>query len=113
MGAGTKPEAFNIEDISNVWTQVPQIDARAFVEFVWAHTNINKEQKISFLHSVLTDSRNSLDAENRAAQLLSDELKADYNPAFDFSKIEAKWLERSSTNLASTNSVKNIGRKAP
>ncbi len=100
-----KPNLFGMDEIGKNWQNVPSDLARAYVEFVWGHTNIDKEQKLSFLHGVLADSRNNLPALHRAARLLSDELKADYNPPLEFAKIEKSWSERLKTNQisASTN----------
>lgn len=104
-----KANAFDQDIILYNWSVLPRSDvAPAYVEFVWAHTNMTKEQKLHFLHSVVKNSRNSLQAADRAAELLSAELKAKYNPPFDFSDINLKWEERLKTNSApsiSTNKV--------
>jgi hypothetical protein len=47
---------------------------------------------------MLSDSRNSLKGEDKAARILAGELKAIYNPPFDFSDIEQKWNEWTKTN---------------
>jgi hypothetical protein len=103
-----KPELLNIQDLEVIWTTVvTSQSAKGFIDNLWGNTNIMEVQKLQFLHSVIKkDSRNSLLAANRAAYLLSDALKARYNPCFDYSDIESKWAEWERTNsipVSSTN----------
>jgi hypothetical protein len=93
-----KPNTFDMNQIEEAWKTMPPEFSRAYVDFVWGHTNINREKKLTFLHAMLTDSRGSLKGEDKAAHILSDELKAAYNPPFVFSDIEQKWNEWSKTN---------------
>jgi len=103
-----KPESLNIQGMQQIWTSiVPSGAAKGFIDNVWGSTNITKAQKMSFLYSVIEkDSRNSLLAANRAAYLLAGELKANYNPSFNYSDIESKWADWQKTNsipVTSTN----------
>lgn len=94
-----KPESLNIQQIEQIWSMVPSHSAKAFIDGIWGNTNITQIQKLSFLYSVIEkDSRNSLLAANRAAYLLADELKANYNRSFVYSDIESKWAEWLKTN---------------
>ena len=70
-----------------------------YLSFVWGHTNLNKEQKLSFLRNAyLEDSRNSLQAANKAAEIVAEELKAKYNPPLEFKPVEKLWSEFRATN---------------
>lgn len=94
-----KPESLNIQEIGQIWSATPSASAKGFIDDIWGNTNITQVQKLSFFHSVIEkDSRNSLLAANRAAYLLAGELKASYNPSFDYSDIESKWAEWIKTN---------------
>jgi hypothetical protein len=94
-----KPEALNIEQIEQIWNSIPPYIAKGFIDGIWGNTNITQVQKFTFFYSVIEkDSRNSLLAANRAAYLLAGELKANYNPSFQYSDIESKWTEWIKTN---------------
>jgi hypothetical protein len=95
---GLDPSKMSIEDIRSNWRQLPSQFARAYVEFVWKHDNITKEQKLIFLHDALKDSRGSLQAANWAANTLEKEAKIEYKSPFDFSRIEKWWVEREDTS---------------
>lgn len=92
------PNTFDLNQIEQAWKQMSPQLSRAFVDFVWGHTNITRSQKLIFLHGVLTDSHGSLTGEDKAAHILADELKASYNPPFGLSDIEKKWNEWINTN---------------
>jgi hypothetical protein len=98
-------------EIKGYWQQLSAPEAFDYVGFVWGHTNITKEQKLSFLRNVyLKDSRNSIRAADRAAELVAEELKAKYNPPMVFDSIETAWAAFFSTNrlfAASTNEITN------
>ena len=109
-GISTNPKSLNIQEIQQIWTyRVPSSSAKSFVDNVYENTNITKAQKLSFFYFVIKkDSRNSLLAANRAANFLAYELKAKYNPSFNYSDIESKWAEWERTNsipVTSTNSL--------
>ncbi len=91
----------SIEDIRAKWNGLPTRSARAYVEFVWNHHNITKEQKLTFLNDALKDSRGSLQAADWAAETLAKEAKVNYNTPFNFSKIEEWWEKRGKTNQTS------------
>lgn len=91
---GFDPSKMTFQQIKSHWQSLPSEFARAYVEFVWNHQAITKEEKLSFLQDVLRDSRNSLQAADKAARILADEAKVQYNPPFDFSQIEKWWKER-------------------
>lgn len=91
---GFDQNIMTFQQVIQGWQQIPSEFARAYVEFVWIHPNITKEEKLSFLHDVLSDSRNSLQAANQAAKLLAEEAKIEYNPPLNFTKIEKWWQER-------------------
>lgn len=95
-------------EIEDTWNYTPPQFARAYAEFVWTHTNVIKEQKLAFLHKVLTESRGSMQAADWAAKTLSQEANISYNPPFDFDKIEKWWAERSITNAASQGATNNV-----
>jgi hypothetical protein len=96
-----KPSTFDMNQIEQAWKQMEPELSRAYVDFVWGHTNITKIQKLNFLHGVLADSHGSLKGEDKAAHILADELKASYNPPFGFSDIEQKWNGWTKTNQPS------------
>lgn len=96
------PKEMTIDDIRGNWMSLPSQYARAYVEFVWKHKNISKEEKLSFLHDALKDSRGSMQAASWAGKTLSKEAKVEYNPPFYFSDIEKWWSER---EQAKTNAV--------
>jgi hypothetical protein len=105
--APLKPDSLDIHQIEALWNfVVPQQSAKGFIDDIWGDTNITKIQKMTFLYSVIEkDSRNSLLAANRAAYLLSGELKANYNPSFVYSDIESKWIDWVKTNTISQTST--------
>jgi DNA/RNA endonuclease YhcR with UshA esterase domain len=107
---GDNHDSWNMNQIEARWQAVSPELARAYLEFVWGATNINKEQKLAFVHSVLTNSRNSLQAADRAAHLLSEELKAKYNPPFIYDDIENKWQEYLKTNHVAAISTNKVTR---
>jgi len=107
---GDNHDSWNMNQIEARWHAVSPELARAYLEFVWGATNINKEQKLAFVHSVLTNSRNSLQAANRAAHLLSNELKAKYNSPFIYDDIENKWQEYLKTNHVTAISTNKVTR---
>lgn len=93
------PSTFGRLEIAYNWKAVPSTMAKAYVDFVWGHTNLTRDDKLYFLRSVIEDdSRNSLLAVDRAANILAGELKAKYNPCFVFTDIEKKWSEWEKTN---------------
>ncbi|MFA7257295.1 MAG: hypothetical protein WC047_06965 [Kiritimatiellales bacterium] len=92
------PRGLSIQEIEENWTSIPSLLARGYLDSVWNCTNITKEQKLTFMHNVLTDSRNSLQAADKAARILADESKVNYNPAFVFGPIEEWWTSRMTSN---------------
>jgi hypothetical protein len=90
-----KAEDFTISQTHAFWTTIPADRARAFVEFVWKHKKLTEEERLSFLHGALADSKDSLQAADKAARILSEHAKVKYNPPFNFSHIEKWWGERS------------------
>lgn len=94
---GVTPTNFSFAEIKQIWIGVPSDRARAFVEFVWNHPKPTMDEKCDFLHDVLKDSRNSLQAADKAARLLSDHAKVAYNPPFEFGKVNQWWDEWSKT----------------
>lgn len=108
----TNRYSWNIEQVNAFWNLiVSAFQATDYIDFVWGNTNVTKEQRISFLrHAYLKDSRNSLQAANAAATFVSETLGAKYNPSFEYSDIESRWLEFSKTNhlfTISTNESSN------
>jgi len=99
--SSVKPDTFDINQIEQIWKTAPAELSRAYVDFVWGHTNITRNQKLNLLHATLADSRGSLRGEDKAAHLPADEFKANYNPPFDVSDIEKKWNEWTKTNQPS------------
>jgi hypothetical protein len=97
--SSTNRFAWNMEQVSAAWTLMNENAANDFVRFVWGHTNLSREQRISFLRSVyLKDSHNSLQAANTAASLAAGDLGVPYNPAFIYGGLEERWLEFTATN---------------
>jgi hypothetical protein len=91
--------SWNMEEVNAVWKTMADDVASDFIRFVWASTNLSKEQRISFLRNAyLKDSYNSLQTANTAAAFVAEELGAAYNPSFIYSGIEKRWLEYSATN---------------
>jgi hypothetical protein len=101
--SGVNPDALTMSQFKYTWDTGPaDIDVDLLVH-LWSNTNIVNEEKLSFLHSVLTtDSHNSIQVEDKAAHILADALKANYNPPFDYADIESKWSERFKTNQLSS-----------
>ena len=99
---GVDPQEMTLDEIQRMWNSLPSNLAQAFVVFVWDHKKLTKEEKHMFMHKVLSDSRNSLQAADKAARIMAGEAKVKYNPPFHFSEIE-KWYEtRSFSNAVST-----------
>ncbi len=95
----TNHESWNNIQIGTFWNVLPSALANAYVEFVSSATNITAEQRLDFLRGVyLKDSRNSLLAQNTAAEKAAEFLKANYNPSFEFASLEKAWMEFSKTN---------------
>lgn len=95
---GANPEEFDIEEARHIfWNECPAIKAREYVQFVWTHKNLTKEEKLSFMYDVLSDSRNSLHAADAAARLLAKEANIKYNPVLEFDEIK-KWWEKKMAN---------------
>ena len=95
---GFDPNGMSYQEIERTWQGLPSAFARAYLEFVWGNTNITKEQKLTFVHGVLSDSRNSLQTADKAGRLLAAEGKVTYNPPFSFGPIQKWWNERASSN---------------
>ena len=95
---GINPAGMSFQEIEANWQLLPPIYARAYVDFVWSNTNITKEQKITFIHGVLADSRNSMQAADKAGRILADESKTRYNPPFEFGPLEKWWADRMASN---------------
>jgi hypothetical protein len=106
-----KPNTFDMNQIEQAWKQMSPQLSRAYVDFVWGHTNITRNQKLIFLHGVLNDSHGSLKSEDKAAHILADELKANYNPPFVFSDIEQKWNDWTKTNQPSITATNVLNPK--
>jgi len=104
-----EPEKFTLAQVKAVWSGIDAECSRAFVSFVWDHTILTKEEKLSFLHDILSDSHNSLLAADAAARLLADEGKVIYDSPFDFAAIEKWWIGRRGTNKETETSA----NKAP
>jgi hypothetical protein len=91
--------SWTTEQINNVWNRTGAYQAVDYIRFVWGHTNMTTEQRISFLRNAyLNDSRNSLQAANTAADLVSQQLGVNNNSPFNYSALEKRWLEYSMTN---------------
>lgn len=104
---GFDPSGLSLQEIELNWQVCPSLTARGYLDFVWGHTNITKEQKLTFVHGVLSNSRNSLQAADKAARILADESKVNYNPALNFEPLEKWWESRMASNAlsnAATNS---------
>lgn len=101
----TKLEKLSPADIRRIWnTEISSSYSRAFVELVWNNNHLTKEEKLEFLYSVLSDSKNSLAAVDRAAHILSGEAKVQYNPPFNFEDIK-KWWETIQSTKEDTGKV--------
>lgn len=86
--------------IMGAWKTLNQHElARDYLNFVLGQTNITKEQRLSFLRNVcIDDSRNSILAAHTAAKTISPELGAAYSMPLEYSNIEKRWQEYSTTN---------------
>ena len=107
---GLDPNIFSMVRFKEIWNSFPSVSARSLLDSLWSNTNIDKNEKLVFVHSVLaSDSRNSLQTQDHAAHILADELNAKYDFPFRFNDIEQKWNERLKTNqvpaIAGTNSL--------
>jgi hypothetical protein len=105
---GVKPDEFTLKEVQKNWRGCPSRVARGYVQFVCDHPKLSKEEKLSFMHDVLSDSRNSLHAADAAARVLAEEGKIAYNSAFSFSEIEAWWTKRSTNNVQPKTANKDI-----
>jgi hypothetical protein len=95
----TNRYSWDISHINSAWSMIDGRQAKDFIQFVWDTTNTTKEQRISFLRNAyLNDSHNSLEAANRAADLVAEQLGAKYNPPFNYADVERRWTEFSNTN---------------
>ncbi len=92
------PETLTLEQVLINWKSISPFFARDYVQRVWTHPGLPKEDKLSFLYSAIHDSRNSLHAADAAARLLASEGDIHYNPAFEFGVIEDWWIKRNITN---------------
>ena len=111
---GFDPKEMSFDQIRGNWNVIPPMYARAYVEFVWKHEKISKEDKLTFLHDALKDSRGSMQAADWAAKTLAKEANVKYNPPFNFSAIEEWWGTRAKTNSIpeeATNNAINSGKK--
>jgi hypothetical protein len=95
----TNRHTWGMDIIGHVWNEMTFDNAADFIVFVGAHTNITKEQKLSFFRKVyLKDSKRSLHAQHEAAKLAAKELGANYRFPFQFGDIENFWKEFTATN---------------
>jgi hypothetical protein len=96
---GRDPNKLTLVELQQVWRSLSSEFARDFVNCVWNHKTLTKDEKLYFLHGVLSDSRNSLYAADAAARLLADEGKVKYNPPFDFAQIVTWWAARATNSV--------------
>ena len=107
----TNQATWGMEQINLAWRNLPSLLSFEYPEFVWGHTNITKEQKLSFLRNAyLNDTCNSIRTANKAAQIIAAELNVKYNPPMKFEPLEKAWKAFVATNrlfAASTNTTTN------
>ena len=92
------PETLTLEQVRQNWQSTAPMLARDFIQRVWDHPGLSKENKLEFMHDVLENSRNSLLTADAAARFLAAEGSLNYNPAFEFGVIEDWWATRMTTN---------------